>query len=133
MQRRLAMLIDRLAQRRRQRVDHPALQAVAGDHGLAALPPLAKANVDALERLPGKTLAQQLRPADHKAAIGRFQRRGPDAFGGEQWDPAAIGAKPRPARAAKRQHAGARRHHLLACRGTEQQRAVVAPAVPAVF
>ena len=68
----------------------------------------AKRQRDALERLALKAVAKDVGPGDGEAAIGRLQRRYRHALGGERFHPCAVGAEPRPACAAERQHGGAR-------------------------
>ena len=85
-----------------------------------------------LQRLAGEAVAEQLRPGDREAAVGRPQRRDGDAGCASGVDPAAVGAKPRPAGAAQRQHGGVGRDRNAALRRLEEQRAAVVPAGPAV-
>ena len=54
----LALRRDGVAQRRRQRVDRPALDARRGDDGLAAHPLAGERERDALERMALKSLAK---------------------------------------------------------------------------
>ena len=95
---------DRLAQLGRQRIDRAAFDAGAGDDGFAAHGVRTECQRHALERLALEAIAENVRPGDGEAGIGRPQRRYLHAFGGESFDPRAIGAQPRPACAAERQH-----------------------------
>ena len=94
---------------RRQRIDAAAFEAVMRDHGLAAHHLAVMQQRDALERLSGETLAENIRPLNSETAIGRTQRRYLDLLFLESVSPSAIGAELRPARAAEREHGRVRR------------------------
>ena len=66
----------------------------------------AERQLDPLQRLALEAFAKHVGPVGDEAAVRRPQRRDGDAGLRQNIDPAAIGAEPRPARAAERQHHG---------------------------
>ncbi|MCK7476065.1 MAG: hypothetical protein MZV49_27100 [Rhodopseudomonas palustris] len=91
-----------------------------------------KRQLDALERLPGKSLAHARDQPTTKPQLAGFSGAA-SCHWRRQLGPSRHRSRSRGQLALRqRQHAGARRRHLRR-RGIEQQRAVVAPAVPAVF
>ena len=117
--------IDRLAQQRRQRIDRAAFQSAARDHGFAA-------HALAAKRQRDRASAAGLRSgrgrwSDHAttkpqfAGLQRRDRRCPSRA--RISDPAAIGAEPRPACAAERQHRRIRRRHATAPSGVSNSSA----------
>ena len=76
----------------------------ARDHGLAAHGVRAERQRNALERLAFKAIAEDIGPGDGEAAIGGPQRRDRHAFRARAFHPCAVGAEPRPAGAAEREH-----------------------------
>ena len=131
-QRRLPRTRDRLAQLGRQRIDRAALDARPRDDGFAAHGVRAERQRDALERLALEAVAKNVGPGDGEAAIGRPQRRYRDALGRERFHPRPVGAEPRPACAAERQHGRAGVDGALSVGRLKQQMAVLIPAGPAM-
>ena len=87
---------------------------------------------DVLERLAFEAIAEDVGPRHGEPGIGRLQRRDGDAPAREPFDPRAIGAEPRPTRAAER-HDGRIRHRRTRAIGRLKQQAVIAiPAGPAM-
>ena len=86
----------------------------------------------ALERLALEAVAKNIGPGDGEAGIGRPQRRYLHALGGERLRPCAVGAQPRPACAAERQHGRARLDDVRSIRRLKTQTALLVPAGPAV-
>ena len=97
---------DRFTERRCERIDAAALEPVPRDQRLAAHRLRAKRQPDSLQRLALEALAEHIGPVRDEAAVRRPQRRDGDAGVRQRVDPAAIGAEPRPARTAERQHHG---------------------------
>ena len=86
----------------------------------------------ALERLALKTVAKDVRPGDGEATIGRSQRRYLHATGRENLSPRAVGAQPRPACAAERQHRCARFDDMRSIRCLKTQSSLLVPTTPSM-
>ncbi len=146
---------DRVAQRRRERVDQPAFEPGGGNQAFAGAfvhgaGGVGDAGDDRLQRLAAEARAEVRTPAvpalaaggDVEAAVGRRQRRHLDAGGAQHRHPGAVRAEPGPAAAAQRQHHGvgvdaARavrrgKTQAVAAAGCGAGRPIRAPALPAV-
>ena len=89
-----------LAHALRQGIDGAALDALAGNHHLAAHPVAGIGQCHVLHRRSGKAFAEHFRPVDQKAAVGRLERIDPDAGALQDRHPRRIGAQMRPTGAA---------------------------------
>src|SRR6266404_2198018 len=132
MQRDPPRLHDRLAQLGRQRIDRAALDTGAGHDHLAAHGVRTKRQRHALQWLPLETIAKNVGPCNGEAGIGGPERGYPDAFGGEHLDPRSVGAEPRPAAAAERQHGRGGIDDARSIRRLKQQTTALVPTGPAV-
>src|SRR6185437_15726552 len=104
----------------------------AGDDGLATNGPRAECQRNTLERLSFKSPEEGFGPADDETAIGGPQRRYRNASRRKHLGPCAIGAEPRPAGAAERQHSCADFDRLVAGGSMEQEATLRVPAAPAM-
>src|SRR5690606_20819571 len=132
-----AVAFKGVAQRRRQGIDQAALDAVFADDELTLTPQQAAlaigtAGYDGLERLPGKTCAEELAPVGLEAAVGRFERCQRDVSGSQHVHPGAVRSQACPAAAAEREEGGRRFCRGFARRRGETQRSVCRPALPAM-
>ena len=95
---------DGIAQRRRQRVDQAALDAMFGHHELAATRDAAERRGHRLDRLAGELVAEERAPRHVEAAVGRPERRHGNARALQHGHPGAVGTELGPTAAAERQH-----------------------------
>ena len=86
-----------------QRIDRAAFETRLGDDRLAAHDVIAERQGDALQRLAGMTF-EMIRPGDQKPQLDGLSGAIATPACVSASGPSAVGAKPRPARTAERQH-----------------------------
>ena len=132
-----AIVIDKLAQWRRQGINQAAFDTMTTDDEFAltfyaAAVGAGQYGGDGLYWRAGKASAQMITPGHIKSAIGRAQWACRDTLGGEQWHPCAIRAQTCPTATTECQYrrAGGERDAALCCR--EYEFASTIPAQPPV-
>ena len=130
-----ARVEDAFAQRRRQRINRAAFDAMARDHAFAAQRSARRAFDPESGRLEWVTRPlrdEALAPSSLETAVAWQQGRHRYAAPFQDWHPGAVRAQARPAAAAQRKDRRVRPDMLQPHRGLERQLARIAPAEPPV-
>src|SRR5262245_12486597 len=125
------MLLDCVANVRRQRIDRATLDARLADDRFAAHAVFSERERDALQRLPGVAL-DVIRPVDEKAAVRRLERRDAHALTLQQTRPSAVRTKTRPACATECEDRGVGLHRNGAIGCVEGEALLAVPSGPVV-